>query len=92
MFRPQIQKTYILVIMALFNLLMVKLALHKEEKKLNNYDEMVMAASFMEEAINELQNYKDKDLGIIIDYDFIEVKSFGYKVIGCSLTNATHAD
>ena len=61
---------------------MVKLALHKEEKKINNYDEMIMAASFMEEAINELQDYKDKDLGIIFDYDFIEEKSFGYKLLG----------
>ena len=71
MFRPQIQKTHVLVIMALFNILMVKWALYRENEELPNNNLMVEAAEIMVEAINALQDYNK------INTDYIETDAFG---------------
>jgi len=67
--------------MALFNILMIILALHREDEEYNNFNEMVMAADYMKDAIDVLESYKDQN----IEYKSIG-ESFGYKLLGTDST------
>ena len=59
MFRPQIQKTSTLLVIAIFNVMMVFLAVNSETKIKNNaFDEKIVATKNMHECINGIKELR----------------------------------
>ncbi|MFQ6610307.1 MAG: poly-gamma-glutamate system protein, partial [Fidelibacterota bacterium] len=68
MFRPVIQKTRVLVGMAIFNLLLFYLASHSlQTVQARGFEQKVKAASVMQQAMDELKQYRLGNDGIFID-------------------------
>ena len=75
MFRPQIQKTRILVLIAIFNLLMVYFAVNSKVKVYQvGYDRKIEASSIMK---NTLDSYKS-----LINYEISEKDLFSSGLLG----------
>ena len=67
MFRPQIQKTRILVILAVFNLLLFYGATQVKDDVLSRgYEEKIKAAEIMASALAELKNFR-MEKGVFVD-------------------------
>ena len=63
MFRPQIQKTSTLLVIAIFNVMMVFLAVNSETKiKNNSFDEKVAATKNMLKCINGVKELRNKEI------------------------------
>ena len=75
MFRPQIQKTRVLVLIALFNLLMVYLSVNSQIKVYQiGYEHKILAAEIMENFINEFKKS--------INYNIVDEDIYNSGVLG----------
>ena len=79
MFRPQIQKTRVLVVLALLNIIMLYWALNSyEQHPTYGFDIKTQAVKIMESAINSLRlDFKKKNINVGEDFE-----SFGDFLIG----------
>ena len=97
MFLPQIQKTKILLLMAIFNLFMVYWAYTSEEiVPLPNREQMIKSAIIMEEAVLELKKYSSNTEDETFTghvKDWLGFNIFGKWLLGTNkLTNITLYD
>ena len=73
MFRPQIQKTRILVILAAFNLLLFYGSTQVKDDVLSRgYEEKIKATEIMASALAELKNFR-MEKGVFVDLSLIHI-------------------